>query len=33
VKVMHPLPFYPKFKIDLKIFSFTPNFINKSCRG
>jgi hypothetical protein len=32
VKVRHPFPFFLEFKIDPKIFSFIPNFINKSCR-
>jgi hypothetical protein len=31
-KVMHKIPFYFKFKINQKAFSFKPNFINKSCR-
>jgi hypothetical protein len=29
---MHNIPFYLKFKIDSKVFSFKPIFINKSCR-
>jgi hypothetical protein len=31
-KVMHKIPFYIKFKINHKVFSFKPNIINKSCR-
>jgi hypothetical protein len=31
-KVMHEIPLLLKFKIDQKVFSFKPDFINKSCR-
>jgi hypothetical protein len=29
---MYKIPFNLRFKIDAKVFSFVPNFINKSCR-
>jgi hypothetical protein len=32
VKVIHEIPLLLKFKIDQKVFSFKPDFINKSCR-
>jgi hypothetical protein len=31
-KVMTKIPFLLKFKITQKVFSFKPDFINKSCR-
>jgi hypothetical protein len=30
---MHKIPLLLRFKIDSKVFSFKPNFINKSCRA
>jgi hypothetical protein len=32
-RVMHKIPLLLRFKINLKVFSFKPNFINKSCRA
>jgi hypothetical protein len=29
---MYKIPFNVRFKIEVKVFSFISNFINKSCR-
>jgi hypothetical protein len=32
-RVIHEIPLLLRFKINSKVFSFKPNFINKICRS